>query len=93
MMSLFIRFIVMQGTDVTLDQFQGISSSRYVEQLDDNQVGYGLRGVASTVISATSDWGATVKIFEVQSIAEALTLMPCGVFLVTNTEFSLIHLC
>ena len=49
-----------------------LRTSIQIEQVDDTQVGYGLKGVAAPVISATSDWGATVKIFEVQSIAEAM---------------------
>ena len=63
--------LTLAGTDVTVE---AIAADELVEidQVDDTEIGYGLKGVATPVISATSDWGATVKIFEVQSIAEAM---------------------
>ena len=43
-----------------------------VEQIDDTEIGYGLKGVAAPIISANSDWGGAVKIFELQSVAAAM---------------------
>ena len=42
-----------------------ISRSLYNNNIVDyTQVGYGLKGVAAPIISANSQWGGTVKIFE-----------------------------
>ena len=63
--------LTLAGTDVAL---AAIAEDELVqvEQVDNTQVGYGLKGVAAPIISANSDWGGAVKIFELQSVAAAM---------------------
>jgi hypothetical protein len=64
--------LTLAGTDVAL---AAIAEDELVqvEQVDDTEIGYGLKGVAAPIISANSDWGGAVKIFELQSVAAAGT--------------------
>ena len=63
--------LTLAGTDVAI---AAIAEDELVqvEQVDNTQVGYGLKGVAAPIISANSDWGGAVKIFELQSVAAAM---------------------
>ena len=63
--------LTLAGTDVSLDTIAEDELVQ-IEQINDTQVGYGLKGVAAPIISANSQWGETVRIFELQAIAEAM---------------------
>ena len=63
--------LTLAGTDVALDTIAEDELVQ-IEQINDTQVGYGLKGVAAPIISANSQWGETVRIFELQAVAEAM---------------------
>ena len=47
-----------------------------IEQNDDTQIGYGLKGVSAPIISANSDWGGACMYFSTWYYYQYTTLVP-----------------